>query len=271
MKKNYEQVLKEMEERKKEIEFISTGFSYFDRLLDGGFLQKELVVLGGLSGSGKSYVAAELFFKAVSQGFKSAYFSLEISSQMVVSRLIGSRSGIKPIRIMTETQSGEEWSQFTTGQATVDVYSEFMNFYDDVYELDEIYNEIKKNAYEYVVIDFIQNVVAKGQEYERMSYIALELQKMAKELNCCILVLSQVSNESGKTIEKESGVLEYKGSGSIATVCDLGMMIVRERTEEGYMLDSFKITVRKNRRGRSGEFISFDFIQPGGRIEERII
>jgi len=114
------------------------------------------------------------------------------------------------------------------------------------------------------VIDFIQNIIVKGMdEYERLSYISLMLQKLAKEKKCCILVLSQLSNSIARNINQSQ--LEYKGSGAIATVCDLGFFLVRE-IDHSISLDKLTLALRKNRRGVSGQKWELSFEGEGGLI-----
>jgi replicative DNA helicase len=258
------EVFKKLESNKKNLEFLKTGIALIDDFMDGGFLRKELVVLGGHSGSGKSYVAGTFFYNVAHQGFKCAYFSLEISNEMVVSRLIGAISNIKPIRVMVGELNESEIDIKTKAKAEIYVHEPLMSFYDDIYELEKIYQEIKSNGYEFIVVDFIQNVIAQGNdEYSRLSHIALELQRIAKELNCCILVLSQLSNAAARE-KQDTQFLEYKGSGSIATVCDIGMVIARGEDLGGS--NDLLLSIRKNRRGISGKTLQCAFIQPGGRI-----
>jgi len=269
MKKDNPKVYQEMEERKKGMEFIATGLDRFDQLLDGGFLRKEMVVIGGVSGSGKSYIAGEMFYSSARQGFRSAYFSLEISSQMVQSRILGSLSDIKPINILTGRVSELEWEKQENARRSVWVHNADMWYYDDVYRLEEMDQEIKAHRYEFVVIDFIQNMIANERdEYARLSSLAIAIQRMAKVHDCCILVVSQLSNDKANKIYHEDEVLSYKGSGSIATACDLGLVVLREKDEQGFIQDRFRIVVRKNRRGISNKFVSYSFLQPGGKILE---
>lgn len=258
MKKTTQEVLDSIQTSKEDLEFLPTGFSLIDKELDGGFLRKELVVLGAKTGIGKSIIGGQIMYHLATKGFRCAYFSLEISNEMVVSRMIGAIANIKPILIMT----GKEKSPTAVG--TVMAHSSSMEFYDDVYTLEEIKKEIHENAYEFVVVDFIQNVFAQApDEYSRMSLIALQLQETAKKENCCLLVLSQLSNAMGKSGKSDS--VEYKGSGSIATVCDLGFFIERQDslTPETNIL---AIYLRKNRRGRSGIGWEYTYHHPGGKI-----
>src|SRR5690242_14760334 len=98
--KKVTEIFESIEERKKNIDFLPTGFPLLDMELDGGFLKREMIVLGGRTGSGKSFVAATLFHNIAKSGFKCAYFSLEISNEMVVSRLIGASANIQPTHVM---------------------------------------------------------------------------------------------------------------------------------------------------------------------------
>lgn len=267
------EILEAIDENKKNLEFLPTGFASLDRDLDGGFLRKEIVILGAFTGIGKSMLAGQLFYNIAKKGFNSAYFSLEISGEMIVSRLIGQIVNIKPSRIMAGLLDVEEIDKRSTGKAKVTTYNWLMEFHDDLYLLEEIEKAVREKDYEFIVIDFIQNILLDNNmdEYARLSYISVKLQKLAKEMNCCILVLSQLSNKVGNNNSK---VVEYKGSGAIAQVADLGFFLERENP----VLDSngrpigeqkVRLNLRKNRRGISGTYFDLDFIHPGGLLVEK--
>lgn len=256
--KKFSQVDQQIDEFKKTVEILPTGLLSIDSFLDDGFFKKELVVLGAPTGKGKSLVAGQIFRNIATKGFKSAYFSLEISSEMLVSRLIGADANISPTKIMMKILADEEQGKKNEAKAELAVYEEFMYFYDDLYKYEEIEKEILEGGYDFVVIDFIQNIMfGKSDEYERLSQVALGLQKLAKKANCCILVLSQLSNAMSR--DKKSTIVEYKGSGSIGTVCDLGFFIEEDPT-------GLTIRLRKNRRGVSGQDFRFAVKQPGGLL-----
>lgn len=261
--KQISEIFKTIRESKKEVEFMPTGFELLDDNLDGGFMKKELIVIGAPTGKGKSFMAGHIFANIAMKGFKSAYFSLEISNEMIASRLVGERAKVSPTRIVSGSLYQDEEKRVEDAEIDLSAYDYLMYFYDDKYVLAEIEAEIKEHKYEFVVIDFIQNVVAKGDEYERLSYIALALQKLAKEMNCTILALSQLSNMVAR--EKNSSVVEYRGSGSIATVCDLGFFI-EPNPEDPLNFNMFVLKLRKNRRGNSG--LAFNFYFKDGQIFE---
>lgn len=263
------EIIKSIEEDKKNLEFIPTGFSLLDKQLDGGFMKKELIIVGAFTGVGKSIFGGQIFYQVVQKGFKSAYFSLEISNTMIVARLIGQLSNIKPTRIIAGMLDLEEFDRKIEAKAKITAFNEDMDFYDDLYFMGDLDKQIRQNKYEFVVIDFIQNIqIAKNMdEYARLSFLSIQLQWLAKQTNCCIMILSQLSNKVGRDGSK---IIEYKGSGGIAMVADLGFVLRREEKET--FLGNKQIVnleLMKNRRGLSGQKFAFNFIHPGGLLEEQ--
>lgn len=268
---NTREILDLIEKQKQNHEAMATGFNKLDKplsdgrcLLDGGFFKKELIVLGAHTGIGKSLIAGQMFYRIAQQGFKSAYFSLEISNEMVLSRIVGAIANIKPTKIRFGWLGTEEIDKKISAESKILALGSLVDFYDDVYEMAKIDQIIRENDYEFVVIDFIQNIIDPvADEYSRLTKVSLALQKLAKDKNCCILALSQLSNRQAKDGAKSSTV-EFKGSGAIAMVCDLGFIMERK---PGQNLNT--LTVKKNRRGISGEFIELEYQEPGGWLNEK--
>lgn len=255
------EILQKISQARANLEFLPTGLDKLDNFLDGGFIKEELIVIGGFTGLGKSYLAGQILFNIAKKGYKSAYFSLEITNQMVLSRLIGQEADIKSIKVVTGSLTNDEKKRKAEAEGRLQGYEEYMDFYDNIYDFNDIVATIRQNDYEFIVIDFIQNIIVKGMdEYERLSYISLQLQKLAKEKKCCILVLSQVSNMVARNLDGSQ--LEYKGSGSIATVCDLGFFLTRD-----FELGVITLILRKNRRGASGISWQFQFTGEGGKLK----
>ena len=254
------EVIEKIEANKGKWEFLKTGFYSLDDALDGGFLRKELVILGGFTGIGKSYMAGQILLNIAKQGFKSSYYSLEISNEMVVSRLIGSLANIRPTRIMAGLLTEEEYQKKLEAKAQLLCFDKYLAFYDSFYQLNQIRKSIDDDKPEFVVIDFIQNIFTVGaSEYERLSFASLELQRIAKEQNCCILTLSQLSNRAARE-GSDSPTVEYKGSGGISQVADLGFWMEQRDTNK------VRLVLRKNRRGQSKFTFDLTFENPGGRI-----
>jgi len=253
----------------KDAEFLPTGFPKLDAFLDGGLMKKELIVLGAPTGYGKSFIAGQILLNVAMKGFKTAYFSLEISNKMIASRFTGAETNIKPTRLSHGLLTKEELDNKQKAEAELLAYEEFLDFYDDLYLLDEIEKVIKDNEFDFVVIDFLQNVSVQNipDEYSRLSKVSLNLQKLAKEKNLCIFALSQLSNIVAR--EGAGGrATEFRGSGSIAHVADIAFFLEREDYVEGSEFQPINITLKKNRRGLSGSQFTFLFKHPGGKIYE---
>lgn len=268
------QVLEEIKAAKTDFEVFPTGFPAVDKDLDGGFFRKELVVIGAHTGVGKSQIAGQLMFNIASKGFRTAYFSLEISNAMVVSRLVGALANVKPTKVKIGTLEAIDVEPVIRSEAKLLALDDNLNFYDSMYDLTAISTEIRTGKYDLVVVDFIQNIMCPTyrDEYSRLSHISLTLQGLAKQCDCCIIVLSQLSNSAAKE-GTGSRTVEYKGSGSIATVCDLGFFM--ERLNQGSDMkwsaqSEFQttLTLRKNRRGISGYTYKIHFKNPGGMMYE---
>lgn len=260
------QIFSNIEKAKTTHEFLPTGFRSVDQALDGGLMRKELVLLGAGTGIGKSYIAGQIMYSIARKGFKTAYFSLEISNEMVASRLLGAIANLKPNRLMVGLLDQEEHKLRLHAKSRLQAYEDLMSFYDDLYKMEQIVKAIRENEYDFVVIDFLQNILHPARdEYSRLSAIAVELQQLAKEKNCCILGLSQLSN----AVNREHGkILEYKGSGSLATVADLGFFLERSEIEEGINAQKVTLSLKKNRRGISGQVFEMYFKIPGGQLYE---
>jgi len=251
----------EIEDESSKLSFLATGFPSVDTVLDGGFMKKELVILGAFTGIGKSMIAGQILLNIAKQGNKTAYFSLEISEKMIVSRLLGSLSNIKPSLIIKNEINPEQQQPLVDAKLDLIVWEDCIHIYDSIYHLDQVEGIIRSNEYDFVVIDFIQNLISEGTEYERMTASSLRLQKLAKEKDCTIMALSQLSNSAAKTED-----LEYKGSGGIAMVADLGFFLSRDKEVS---LNSLTLNLRKNRRGVSGDIFALEFTYPGGWINEK--
>jgi len=229
---------------------IPTGFNILDAHMDGGLFKKEIGVIGGDTGQGKSFIAIQMMYEASKRGFKSAYFSLEISNETVVARMLAQLSGEKYSLI----QKGEiaNVKAYEKAEQQLIELSESMDFYDDLYEMKDIEDTMELEAYEIVFVDFIQNVVQKGDEYERMSYIARRFQRLAKKRNCCIWLLSQISNEMANRSGAEKKP-RFKGSGNIGIASDFAFFIERNDLDKSIM-DFF---LSKNRRGEGDKLFQF--------------
>ncbi len=256
------QIIESIRTKKPDDYVMPTGFHELDEFLDGGFFRKELIVIGAQTGAGKSLFSAQIFLNIAKKCFNSAYFSLEISNEMIVSRLIGQSANLKPSKIMRGYLTPDEFKRKTEAEISLQVYESTINCYDNIYKLKDIEKEIVDNKYEFIVVDFIQNVLAEQKdEYSNLTLISIELQRIAKDNNCCIVMVSQLSN-----MALRGNYLEYKGSGAIAMVADLGFFLIRNMGDDDMDKDKMILKLAKNRRGFSGKKFGFQIVTDGALL-----
>jgi len=279
MKLTPKKVLSRIKKEKETTEVMPTGFAKLDsKLLDGGFYKGEIIVIGAFTGVGKSLLAGQILFNIAKAGFKTAYFSLEISNEMIVARMLARLADIKATRIRFGLLTKKEMKRKIKAEAELIALNKYIALYDDIYYIDELEREILKGEYEFVVIDFIQNIISKtsSDEYTKLSNAVVRLQKVAKKTKTTILILSQLSNFAAKAGGGEK-ILTYKGSGAIAMVADLGFFLEKDSADVRNVDDTYNpeegtlLYLKKNRRGLSGWYLKLGYKLPGGDIYEKQI
>lgn len=259
------ELLQSIAEQAETQETLATGFRKMDEHLEGGFLRKELIVIGASTGIGKSYLSSQLCYKIAKAGYSTAIFSLEISGEMIMARLLGQMADVKSGKIRANNMSFEERKKVMEAKAKMISLDSFIAIYDDMNEYVAIEKEIREKKYDFVVIDFIQNCLYNAPtEYQAFTKIAVGFQQLAKTQDCCILLLSQLSNSYQKDQQQSlsDDFLEFKGSGAIAHAADLGFMLKRD-----FVNGKLLLSLRKNRRGVRENF-KFKVSGIGGLIVE---
>jgi replicative DNA helicase len=226
---------------------VQTGWPRINEAIVG-LCRKHLVILGGYTSHGKSTVLSQIAVDICDHGNKLLLISVEDSVQDKIARMIATKTGTPISRLVRgRCFEGEE------GELITEAFEELKNYklhvYDDAYTLDEIELRIKKHkatgGLDVVAIDFVQNILTGGDSiYDRMSEVAIRLQRMAKKHDVCVLALSQVSEG------KEKGSINLRGAQELASAADIVLWIDRP-PDERY----FSLIVRKNRPfGRTGKF-----------------
>ena len=228
--------LQEIEQNGGEERGIPTGFRDVDRIL-GGFQKTDLIILAARPGVGKTAWALNAAEYAASIGKKVMVFSLEMSTRQLGERLLSMTSSVPLENIHKGSLSMEEWEDLSAAQ-------------DSFYGLDMVIDESsvitplemknkcrrfkqEKGDLDLVVIDYLQLMSMGGYRIEQrekeIAAITRSIKIMAKELDCAVVLLSQLSRgpeqRGGDHMPKLS---DLRDSGAIEQDADVDIFLKRD-------------------------------------------
>ena len=256
---------------KKEVTGITTGFKDLNKKING--LQRtDLILLAARPAMGKTAFSLNLVQNAALKGDASvAVFSLELSKEQLVQRMLSAQSNVELSKIKTGTLGESDWPRIIDGMA---VLSEAKIFIDDTpgIKISEIRSKCRRlkmeKGLDLILIDYLQLMEGEGKNENRQQEIAKisrSLKILAKELDCPVVALSQLSRSPELRKDHRPILSDLRESGSIEQDADIVMFLYRD---EYYHDDSEKknigeVIVAKNRHGETGnvELVWFGQVQ----------
>ena len=243
---------------------------YYGVTLDGNHLYlAQNNIVNHNTGTGKTWLILQILLNLLRINVKVMLFSSEMDRKMNMVRMLANITETNPLAILKGGLNPEIQEKQAVAEKELKTYQHRLFIYDFVYWVEDIRLKIKKakikHGVQVVFIDFIQNLRTKtgGTLYERMSSISMELQKIAQELNVCIVINSQVNQASAGSVDSY-GAISYKGAGEIAAVADVGLWL---KTSKKLPRNYRYLMIRKARHGIPGKFIvSLEY--PSGRMIE---
>ena len=218
---------------------VPTGLTDLDDKL-GGLHKSDLVIIAGRPSMGKTALATNIAFHAAKkmndEGKKSsiAFFSLEMSSEQLSTRILAEQSRIKSNDIRRGRISDEQFDKFIEASKNI---TELPLYIDEtpaisIAALSNRARRIKrKYGLDMVVIDYIQLMSAsnfKDGRVQEISQITQGLKALAKELSVPVLALSQLSRAVEQRDQKKPQLSDLRESGSIEQDADVVMFVYRE-------------------------------------------
>tara|TARA_Y100000590_G_scaffold121233_1_gene138816 strand:- start:434 stop:1849 length:1416 start_codon:yes stop_codon:yes gene_type:complete len=218
---------------------VPSGLTDLDDRL-GGLHKSDLVIIAGRPGMGKTALATNIAFNAAKKiqenGKKSsiAFFSLEMSSEQLSTRILAEQSRIKSNDIRRGKISEEQFDKFIETSKNV---SELPLYIDETpaISIAALSNRARriKRLYDLdmVVVDYIQLMRAsnfKEGRVQEISEITQGLKALAKELSVPVLALSQLSRAVEQRDQKKPQLSDLRESGSIEQDADVVMFVYRE-------------------------------------------
>ncbi|WP_455078938.1 replicative DNA helicase [Peptostreptococcus stomatis] len=251
-------MIEEVYSKGSDITGLDTGFIDLNKKL-GGFHKSDLILIAARPGMGKTAFALNLVANAAIRSKSSvAVFSLEMSKEQLVQRLLSSQSNVALNNISKGKIADDEWKKLTDAMT---VLSSSDIFIDDTpgIKVSEIRSKCRKlkmeKGLDMIMIDYLQLMEADGRADNRqqeVSKISRSLKILAKEMNCPVIALSQLSRntESGK--DHMPKLSDLRDSGAIEQDADIVMFIYRDEyytKMETKKKDLAEIIIAKNRHG----------------------
>ena len=262
---------------------IPTGIGDLDRVIMG-LNRSDLILLAARPGMGKTSFALNIAGNvAIKEKMNVAFFSLEMTKEQLVSRMLSTEGMVPGQKLRTGKLSEDEWVRLIEAG---DVLSKSNMYLDDtpgitVPEMKAKIRRIKK--VDLVVIDYLQLMASAKRidnRVQEISEITRNLKIMAKELNVPVVTLSQLSRASEQRTDHRPLLSDLRDSGSIEQDADIVLFLYREgyyasdNVEENTDRNSGECIVAKNRHGETrviplhwqGEYMRFT-AQEVNRVE----
>ncbi|MFA6432373.1 MAG: replicative DNA helicase [Candidatus Paceibacterota bacterium] len=249
---------------KHELRGVPTGFVELDNKL-AGFQKSDLIILAARPSMGKTSLALDIARKtAINNKIPVAIFSLEMSSQQLVDRMLAAESHVDAWKLRTGHNLSVENDFKSIGDA-ISRLSEAPIYIDDspgnnILKIRAVARRLKneKNL-GLIVVDYLQLMVptSQGSRYndnlvQQVTEISRSLKTMARELEIPVLALSQLS----RAVEQRGGkprLSDLRDSGSIEQDADVVMFIHREADQDaGGRKEEAEILIEKHRNGPTG-------------------
>lgn len=273
-------LLKETYERAAEIDKqgellgIPTGFKDIDKLL-GGFQPSDLIILAARPSVGKTALSLDMaLHAAVAAKKRIGYFSLEMSSQQLMERLLSMQAKVSFWDLRTGNLKDESFERIADAMGEL---SESELYIDDRpgQHIMEIRTKARRLQMEHgvdmIVVDYMQLIRGDRSESRvlEVSDISMSLKNLARELNVPVIALSQLSRAVESRDGKRPQLSDLRDSGSIEQDADVVMFIHREErynpdTERKGIAD---IIVAKHRNGPVGD-VELAFVQEQARFAD---
>ena len=219
---------------------IPTGLTDLDERL-GGLHKSDLVIIAGRPSMGKTALATNIAFYAAKKNSDTnkksvvAFFSLEMSSEQLSTRIVSEQSRIKSNDIRRGKITEEEMNRLIETSRNI---HELPMLIDEtpaitISTLSNRARRIKRlHGLDLIVVDYIQLMSAGSRRYDgrvqEISEITQGLKALAKELNAPVLALSQLSRAAEQRDDKRPQLSDLRESGSIEQDADVVMFVYRE-------------------------------------------
>lgn len=248
---------------------VRTGFFDLDNMLSG-LQESNLIILAARPGQGKTAMAVNIAqYVAASEKIPVGIFSLEMSQEELVDRLLVGQADLDAWRLKTGKLSEDDFSKLSEAMGEL---AEAPIFIDDTpgISVSEMRTKARRLQLEHnvklLLVDYLQ-LVDPGRRYDsrvqEVSIVSQSLKNLARELKIPVVAVSQLSRAVEHRGERKPQLADLRESGAIEQDADVVMFLYRE--VEGYMPTMpVKLLIAKHRNGPTGEI---DLLFRGDRVK----
>jgi replicative DNA helicase len=253
---------------------VPTGFTDLDKLT-GGLQRSDLIIVAARPSVGKTAFALGMAYgAAVLHGKTVGVFSLEMSAEQLVQRLLSTETGVDSHRLRLGQIDDHEWDRISRAFGRL---AEAQIYIDDspgmsVMELRSKARRLQaERGLDMLVIDYLQLMQGRRSEnrVQEISEISRGLKGIARELDIPVIALSQLSRAVETRSDHHPLLSDLRESGSIEQDADIVMFIYREEVYEETTENKgiAEISVAKHRNGPVGK-VNLRFFQKTARFAD---
>ncbi|MBA3275744.1 MAG: replicative DNA helicase [Chloroflexia bacterium] len=263
-----------LQQNRGEVVGVPTGFSDLDKLT-GGFQRSDLLILAARPSMGKSALALGIAYgAAVQHGRKVGMFTLEMSAEQLVQRLLATETGVDSHRLRLGNIDDGEWDRISRAFGRL---AEAEIYIDDsanasVMDVRSKSRRLQaEQGLDLIIVDYLQLMSGRRTDnrVQEISEISRGLKGLARELNVPVVALSQLSRAVETRADHRPMLSDLRESGSIEQDADIVMFIYRDDKydENSEKKGIAELIVAKHRNGPVGS-VNLRFFERTARFAD---
>lgn len=257
---------------------VGSGIASLDDMT-GGWQKSDLTILAARPSVGKTAMALNIaHHAAIKEGKRVAVFSLEMSKDQLVTRLMAGVSGVDIFRIRRGEVEGMNLARIAAAVYRLETATIYIDDSPVASPVD-LRSKARRLASDYgldlIIVDYLQLMMPTkqtkdGNRVVETSDISRGLKAMARELDVPVIALSQLSRAAEHREGGQPRLADLRDSGAIEQDADLVMLLWRPNGQEhGQASESIKLSLAKHRNGPTGE-IDLTFVKATTTFKEAV-
>ncbi len=253
--------LDELQKSSGKLRGVPTGFRDLDNKL-AGLQESNLIILAARPGQGKTGFALNIAqYVAVKAGLPIGFFSLEMSKEELVDRLLVAQADIDAWKLKTGrfSENDKDWEKLSLAMGEL---AEAPIYIDDTpgLSISEMRTKARRLQMEHglkmIVVDYLQLMHGRTMDnrVQEVSEISQSLKNLARELKVPVLAISQLSRAVESRGTRKPQLADLRESGAIEQDADVVMFLYRE---DGENQENVTLDIQKHRNGPVGEIKLF--------------